>query len=170
MRVSCLFGCVCFIWDLEKENSYKMKLYSCVQFWDRCCMLSCCSHWKANVNIATAVLNAVTNLRCSVTYCLRFYAAKHVIFHWKEHLLQVYFRTLQGVAKHIWQMDCYLQYCEEFCKKILIMFSVSLVRKKSCGKKCPCILFVYFIAPLYACTYVYLWGPPHSFSSPLIAD
>lgn len=63
---------------------YKMKPYYCVQFWDRCCMLSRCSRWKANINIATAVLSAVTNLRYSITYCLRFYAAKHVIFCWKN--------------------------------------------------------------------------------------
>lgn len=68
----------------KQKLFYKKKPYYCVQFWERCCMLSCWCRWKTNINTATAVLNAVTNLWYSITYCLRFYAAKHVIFCWKN--------------------------------------------------------------------------------------
>lgn len=116
-------------------------------------MLSCCFHWKANINIAAAVLNAVTNLRYSVKYCFKILCSQACYLPPKERLLRFYFSDLQAVAKYTRQMDCYLQYCEEYCKKILVMFSAPLVSKKSCGKMSlyPFCVFSPSTVYLYAC-------------------
>lgn len=66
-------------------------------------MLSSCSHWKANINIATAVLNAVTNLRYSILEYLKstvqdFMQPSMLPSIEKKHLLQFYFSNVQGSA------------------------------------------------------------------------
>lgn len=137
----------------KRRFFHKMELYYCLQFWDRCCMLSCCSHWKANINIATAVLNAVTNLRSSILF--KILGSQACYLPLKEHVLQFNFSNLQGVAKCTWQMDCYLQYWEQYCGKILIVFSAPLVHKVA---KCLCTHFVCIFPLLYTGMRVALWG------------
>lgn len=125
-----------------------MKCHCCVQFWDRCSMLSCCSHWKANIDIVTAVLNAVTNLTYSITYCLGFYAAKHVIFHWKN----VYYNFILVICKGLLSVhDKWIASCSSV-KKIVrnSWWSLLLLEyQRSPVKINLCILLVYFLPPLY---------------------
>lgn len=134
----------------KRRLFYKMKCHCCVQFWDRCCMLSCCSHWKANINIVTAVLNSVTNLTYSVKYCLRFYAAKHVIFHWNN----VYYNFILVICKGLLSVrDKWIASCNNVKKMVRNSWQslLLLLYQRSPVKINLCILLLYFLPPLYTC-------------------